>query len=269
MSMESYESVSMEESSATMVQTIDCQGKTKSLPILTKRRMRYLYILLLLIPATLLLISTFIANKHSADQDRELTLKIVSQHDEAADCWIAFHGVVYDMTEFADEHPGGVDAIRSFCGQDGTQPFRAHHYHTLLEVLTKEYVGLLSGAESIETRVVVNGKSTIVDKEVDMTPTHYASMKDTIRIHHSVSFSRCITLQELSKHDTAQDLWLVVNQKVLDLTTFAPQHLGGSMPLIKAAGTDATKVFHVFHGDKVLEDMGLQYQVGILSDSCR
>lgn len=38
---------------------------------------------------------------------------------------------------------------------------------------------------------------------------------------------RLITTQEISRHNTAEDLWLVIDDEVYDLTDFAPQHPGG------------------------------------------
>jgi L-lactate dehydrogenase (cytochrome) len=37
-----------------------------------------------------------------------------------------------------------------------------------------------------------------------------------------------VSVSEVSKHSTAEDCWVVVNGKVYDLTTFAPEHPGGA-----------------------------------------
>jgi L-lactate dehydrogenase (cytochrome) len=36
-----------------------------------------------------------------------------------------------------------------------------------------------------------------------------------------------ISVSEIDKHAAADDCWIVVNGKVYDLTTFAPEHPGG------------------------------------------
>ena len=36
-----------------------------------------------------------------------------------------------------------------------------------------------------------------------------------------------VSVAEIDKHATADDCWIVVNGKVYDLTTFAPEHPGG------------------------------------------
>jgi L-lactate dehydrogenase (cytochrome) len=40
--------------------------------------------------------------------------------------------------------------------------------------------------------------------------------------------TRSVSVQEVSKHSISEDLWIVVNEKVYDLTEFAPQHPGGA-----------------------------------------
>ena len=34
----------------------------------------------------------------------------LKKHSDAQDCWLAIHGVVYDVTDFAAVHPGGEHA---------------------------------------------------------------------------------------------------------------------------------------------------------------
>jgi cytochrome b involved in lipid metabolism len=48
-----------------------------------------------------------------------------------------------------------------------------------------------------------------------------------------------ISVSEIDKHATADDCWIVVNGKVYDLTTFAPEHPGG--PDSKISTTITTK----------------------------
>lgn len=39
---------------------------------------------------------------------------------------------------------------------------------------------------------------------------------------------RLLTVQEIAKHNTSSDCWLVINGQVWDLTDFLEQHPGGS-----------------------------------------
>jgi hypothetical protein len=51
----------------------------------------------------------------------------VAQRDDAAACWTIVGGVVYDLTEWIERHPGGRAPIESLCGTDGTVLFTAQH----------------------------------------------------------------------------------------------------------------------------------------------
>lgn len=55
------------------------------------------------------------------------TMVDVAQHADAASCWAAIDGGVYDLTDWIDQHPGGPQRIRAICGTDATAQFRAQH----------------------------------------------------------------------------------------------------------------------------------------------
>lgn len=55
------------------------------------------------------------------------TLAEVAQHPNAASCWTAVGGKVYDVTAWISKHPGGEGAILSICGKDGTSAFTGQH----------------------------------------------------------------------------------------------------------------------------------------------
>jgi cytochrome b involved in lipid metabolism len=56
-----------------------------------------------------------------------LTLAEVKKHSSGSDCWSVINGNVYNLTSFVQRHPGGVSAISSLCGKDGTQTFDNQH----------------------------------------------------------------------------------------------------------------------------------------------
>lgn len=63
----------------------------------------------------------------------KLTMAEVEQHNSEEDCWIAIHGKVYDLTDFAEEHPAGPESIIELAGQDGTEEFEAVHSEGILQ----------------------------------------------------------------------------------------------------------------------------------------
>lgn len=62
-----------------------------------------------------------------------ITMEQLQEHSTEDDCWIAINGKVYDLTEFAEEHPAGPESIIELAGQDGTEAFEAVHSEKILE----------------------------------------------------------------------------------------------------------------------------------------
>jgi len=71
------------------------------------------------------------------------------------------------------------------------------------------------------------------------------------------------TIDEVSIHNSAQDLWLVVDNKVYDLTKFYPRHPGGEMMLL-GAGKDATQLFLKNFHSKRAQAILAKYFIGNL-----
>ncbi|BEI94335.1 uncharacterized protein CcaverHIS019_0607940 [Cutaneotrichosporon cavernicola] len=65
---------------------------------------------------------------------------------------------------------------------------------------------------------------------------------------------RLITYAEVQKHNSQDDCWVVIGDKVYDLTKFAHIHPGGSTPIHKVAGRDATVIFTPIHSPGIIED---------------
>lgn len=62
-----------------------------------------------------------------------------------------------------------------------------------------------------------------------------------------------LTPEVVSKHNKRDDLWIVLNGKVYDLTDFLPNHPGGQKVLLKFAGKDASKIFNPIHPPDAIE----------------
>jgi cytochrome b involved in lipid metabolism len=60
------------------------------------------------------------------------------------------------------------------------------------------------------------------------------------------------TLDEVAKHTTKEDCWVVVNGDVLNVTKFLPDHPGGELAILTFAGKDASEEFNMIHPPDVV-----------------
>ncbi|KAJ2892153.1 uncharacterized protein MKZ38_010186 [Zalerion maritima] len=59
--------------------------------------------------------------------EKEFTMEEVAKHNTKDDLWVVVKGCVLDLTNWLDEHPGGVQAILNFMGRDATEEFEMLH----------------------------------------------------------------------------------------------------------------------------------------------
>merc|ERR1712012_976296 len=61
-----------------------------------------------------------------------------------------------------------------------------------------------------------------------------------------------LTLEEVAKHNTKGDCWVVVSDQVLNVTNFLKDHPGGELAILTFAGKDATEEFNMIHPPDVI-----------------
>lgn len=59
--------------------------------------------------------------------EKEYTLEEVAKHNKKEDLWVVVKGVVLDLTNWLDDHPGGPQALLNFMGRDATEEFEMLH----------------------------------------------------------------------------------------------------------------------------------------------
>jgi len=64
--------------------------------------------------------------------------------------------------------------------------------------------------------------------------------------------SREYTTQDVAKHNEKDDIWVIIDGQVLDVTKFLPDHPGGEKAILLYAGRDATEEFNMLHDPKVI-----------------
>lgn len=155
---------------------------------------------------------------------RIITRKEVAEHCEIDDLWVIIDNKVYDLTKFVPNHPGGEKAIAKHAGGDATKGFYGIQHPERTFFEIEDY---LIGAVPEKERM------------------------------------QKLSLDEIKKHDKNDDLWLIVDERVFDVTSFATQHPGGIDPLLKnSKGRDATLAFFGKQHKPYVYPMINQYFIG-------
>ncbi|KAL4883781.1 FAD binding domain-containing protein [Aspergillus karnatakaensis] len=59
--------------------------------------------------------------------ETEYSMEEVAKHNKKEDLWIVVKGIILDVTNWLDEHPGGANALFNFMGRDATEEFEMLH----------------------------------------------------------------------------------------------------------------------------------------------
>ncbi|XP_023146703.1 cytochrome b5 isoform X2 [Amphiprion ocellaris] len=72
------------------------------------------------------------------------------------------------------------------------------------------------------------------------------------------------TLEDIRVHNMSNDTWLIIHNKVYDITGFLEEHPGGEEVLLEQAGADATESFEDVGHSTDAREMLQQYFIGEL-----
>jgi cytochrome b involved in lipid metabolism len=179
------------------------------------------------------------------------TLDEVAQHSTRDDCWIVVEGGVYDVTDFMAIHPGGIGMLKMVAGKDATQHFQEMHRPEILTTIGAAYrIGTLASAGT-SVQPIVPAQTDAYAESSSRTGDGVASV---------------YTMEEVARHSSKEDCWVVVQGGVYDVADFLATHPGGSAILAAQGGKDATDFFTELHRPQVLEAVAAQYKIGIVSD---
>jgi cytochrome b involved in lipid metabolism len=71
---------------------------------------------------------------------RSFTTEEVARHNKEEDCWIIVNGLVFDVTRFLAEHPGGKKIILKVAGTDASTQFAQFHKPEILAKYSSQLV---------------------------------------------------------------------------------------------------------------------------------
>ena len=72
------------------------------------------------------------------------------------------------------------------------------------------------------------------------------------------------TMEEVAKHTSKTDCWVVVSGQVLDVTSFLSQHPGGELAILTFGGKDATEEFDMIHPPDVIPKYAPDAIIGVV-----
>ncbi|KAK0267024.1 hypothetical protein LTR35_016601 [Friedmanniomyces endolithicus] len=76
--------------------------------------------------------------------------------------------------------------------------------------------------------------------------------------------SKTLLASDVASHNKPDNLWVIVDEQVYDLTKFQEEHPGGKKILQRVAGKDASKQFWKYHNESILKKYSKQLLVGSL-----
>lgn len=79
------------------------------------------------------------------------------------------------------------------------------------------------------------------------------------------SYSRA----EVSKHNSHESNWIIVDDFVYDVTKFAKFHPGGKQFIDRVAGADSTNAFYTYHRRDVLDVVAKKFRIGTVREEER
>lgn len=82
-------------------------------------------------------------------------------HASAADCWTVVNETVYNLSGYANEHPGGASQIQALCGKDATSAFSNEHGFggVPANVLAAMAIGTIDATVSLPPTEIVYGEA--------------------------------------------------------------------------------------------------------------
>eukprot|EP00931_Biecheleriopsis_adriatica_P023588 TRINITY_DN14868_c0_g1_i1.p1 TRINITY_DN14868_c0_g1~~TRINITY_DN14868_c0_g1_i1.p1 ORF type:complete len:553 (+),score=87.03 TRINITY_DN14868_c0_g1_i1:97-1755(+) len=74
------------------------------------------------------------------------------------------------------------------------------------------------------------------------------------------------TMAEVAKHNSRESIWIIVDERVYDLTKYIDKHPGGPLMIENMAGKDCTDVFANYHSARIYKHMLPPMLIGEATD---
>ncbi|MCL4354401.1 hypothetical protein M1349_02915 [Patescibacteria group bacterium] len=209
------------------------------------------------------------SKKENLQQDIKLTTAEVAKHSSSDDCWMIISNKVYDFTDYMNSHPGGAGTIIPYCGKDGTSAFVGKpHSQYAQTLLPNYYIGDLNSTipdKKISQSVTPTPGKLLKTSQLPASPPPATNYNPTAPVQIPQSGGVVLTAAEVAKHSSSGDCWMIINNKVYNVTSYVSAHPGGTGSISAYCGKDGTSAFagHSQNANNILTS----YYIGDLGNS--
>ncbi len=117
--------------------------------------------------------------------------------------------------------------------------------------------------------VLIGGYLAGRDEATTQTTNSPVSTEQTTQQTES-NQSQTYSLDEIKRHDNDEDCWIIIENKVYNVTNFLSEHPGGADRISPYCGEDATQAFNTKDGEgshsSTARNLREQYLIGSLSN---
>ncbi|KAJ9650613.1 hypothetical protein H2198_010085 [Neophaeococcomyces mojaviensis] len=145
--------------------------------------------------------------------DKKISVEELSKHASETDLWTVINGKVWDMTDFAPTHPGGLSIIFEYAGGDSTKAYNEIHSPSLVSKTLGSYAlkGILD-----ESTITEEWKSKqVANKEHQSNPN---AKPELSQILNSYDFERA------AEKSVSAKSWAYYSGAANDNLTLAANH---------------------------------------------
>ena len=108
-----------------------------------------------------------------------------------------------------------------------------------------------------------------IEGSLEMSKEVVKRISNTVGEYESISNNKGITLDDVAKHASLDDGWIVLYNKVYDITKWIPEHPGGSI-ILQGLGKDSTSLWESIHQSNkeyILHTILPKYQIGVVQSN--
>jgi cytochrome b involved in lipid metabolism len=121
--------------------------------------------------------------------------------------------------------------------------------------------GFTEAVDGVRVNLVERPSCQFSSLNSDVSQTSTAAAKES---QLSGDRTRVIDWEEIQQHTKPESLWIVLDGKVMDVTSFMRAHPGGEKVILNQAGKDVTRMFHdVIKHSEAAHKMSEKYIIGV------